>query len=72
MALGWVNASLLSLIVVKRLYRHKVLASTGRREAPHQLIDPLGLGGFGVLVQSKGLTEAQTAQPSERLSLPPA
>lgn len=27
-----------------------------RREAIHQLMNPLGLGGFGVLVQSKGLT----------------
>lgn len=42
-----------------------------RREALHQLIDPLGLGGFGVLVQSKGLTEAQTVQPLKGLSLPP-
>lgn len=25
-----------------------------RRQALHQLIDPLGLGGFGVLIQSKG------------------
>jgi SAM-dependent MidA family methyltransferase len=31
-----------------------------RREALHQLIDPMGLGGFGVLVQGKGLSE--TAQ----------
>ncbi len=28
-----------------------------RREALHKLIDPMGLGGFGVLVQSKGLKE---------------
>jgi SAM-dependent MidA family methyltransferase len=30
-----------------------------RREALHQLINPMGLGGFGVLVQSKGLRENQ-------------
>ncbi|MDF0552920.1 class I SAM-dependent methyltransferase [Kamptonema sp. UHCC 0994] len=30
-----------------------------RREALHQLIDPMGLGGFGVLVQSKGLSEEE-------------
>ena len=41
-----------------------------RREALHQLIDPLGLGGFGVLVQSKGLTEAQAARPLKGL-MPP-
>lgn len=39
-----------------------------RREALHQLISPMGLGGFGVLVQSKGLTEAETAQPLKGLS----
>lgn len=27
-----------------------------RREALHQLLDPMGLGGFGVLVQCKGLS----------------
>ena len=30
-----------------------------RRDTLHQLIDPMGLGGFGVLLQSKGLTEEQ-------------
>jgi SAM-dependent MidA family methyltransferase len=30
-----------------------------RRDALHQLIDPMGLGKFGVLIQSKGLTEQQ-------------
>lgn len=33
-----------------------------RRQALHQLIDPMGLGGFGVLVQSKGLTEDETTK----------
>ncbi len=41
-----------------------------RRDTLHQLIDPIGLGGFGVLVQSKGLTEAETAQPLKGLNLP--
>jgi SAM-dependent MidA family methyltransferase len=41
-----------------------------RRESLHQLIDPLGLGGFGVLVQSKGLTEAGVAHPLKGL-MPP-
>lgn len=40
-----------------------------RREALHQLIDPLGLGGFGVLVQSKGLKAAQR-QHVKGLSFP--
>ncbi|NES82150.1 MAG: class I SAM-dependent methyltransferase [Moorea sp. SIO2B7] len=30
-----------------------------RRDSLHQLIEPHGLGGFGVLVQSKGLTEKE-------------
>lgn len=30
-----------------------------RRDALHQLIDPMGLGGFGVLLQGKELTEAE-------------
>ncbi|OWY68247.1 hypothetical protein B7486_27240 [cyanobacterium TDX16] len=34
-----------------------------RRDALHQLLDPMGLGGFGVLIQSRGLTEAEVAQP---------
>lgn len=41
-----------------------------RRDALHQLIDPTGLGGFGVLVQSKGLSAAETAQSLRGLSLP--
>ena len=30
-----------------------------RRDALHQLIDPMGLGGFNVLIQGKNLTSAQ-------------
>jgi len=33
-----------------------------RREALHSLIDPMGLGGFGVLVQSKGLNPEEGAK----------
>ncbi|MEG5174127.1 class I SAM-dependent methyltransferase [Microcoleus sp. B3-D7] len=43
-----------------------------RREALHQWIDPMGLGGFGVLVQSKGLREEEKsarAKLSHRESL---
>jgi SAM-dependent MidA family methyltransferase len=42
-----------------------------RREALHQLIDPMGLGGFGVLVQSKGLTAEAGEQALKGLSVPP-
>lgn len=41
-----------------------------RRRALHQLIDPTELGGFGVLVQSKGLHQREIAQPLRGLTLP--
>ena len=41
-----------------------------RRDALHQLIDPAGLGGFGVLVQSKGLSESQQGQVLRGLKIP--
>jgi SAM-dependent MidA family methyltransferase len=42
-----------------------------RRDALHQLIDPTGLGGFGVLVQSKGLTKTQKEHSLKGLTIPP-
>ncbi len=33
------------------------------RDALHQLINPMGLGNFSVLIQSKGLTEEENRQP---------
>jgi len=41
-----------------------------QREALHQLMNPMGLGGFGVLVQCRGLTEAEIAYPLKGLSFP--
>lgn len=41
-----------------------------RRQALHSLIDPFGLGKFGVLIQSKGLETAHICQPLKGLSLP--
>ena len=41
-----------------------------RREALHQLIDPMGLGGFGVLVQSKGLREEEKGRILKGLRVP--
>jgi SAM-dependent MidA family methyltransferase len=40
-----------------------------RREALHQLINPLKLGGFGVLVQSKRLAPAEQAHPLRGLQI---
>lgn len=34
-----------------------------RRDALHQLIDPMGLGGFYVLLQAQGLTDSQEQKP---------
>ncbi|MDJ0516380.1 MAG: class I SAM-dependent methyltransferase [Trichodesmium sp. MO_231.B1] len=42
-----------------------------RRDALHSLIDPMGLGNFGVLVQSKGLREEEKKQTLKGLSMPP-
>ncbi|MGJ3246611.1 MAG: class I SAM-dependent methyltransferase [Elainellaceae cyanobacterium] len=42
-----------------------------RREALHALINPMGLGNFGVLIQSKGLSHEETSQPLKGLNIPP-
>lgn len=42
-----------------------------RREALHELMNPMGLGGFGVLIQSKGLTAQEEQQELRGLSVPP-
>ncbi|WP_193197517.1 class I SAM-dependent methyltransferase [Nostoc sp. MG11] len=39
-----------------------------RRDALHQLLDSTGLGGFGVLVQSKGLQEIEASRPLKGLT----
>ncbi|MEA5564261.1 class I SAM-dependent methyltransferase [Anabaena sp. UHCC 0399] len=41
-----------------------------RRESLHQLIDPTGLGNFGVLIQSKGLPKHNTSQTLKGLTVP--
>lgn len=41
-----------------------------RRDALHQLIDPAGLGGFGVLIQSKGLSQEENARSLKGLIQP--
>lgn len=41
-----------------------------RREALHRAIDPMGLGGFGVLVQSKGLREGEKGRILNGLMVP--
>ena len=41
-----------------------------RRESLHALMNPMGLGNFGVLIQSKGLKATQENQPLTGLSAP--
>ncbi|TAD79732.1 MAG: class I SAM-dependent methyltransferase [Oscillatoriales cyanobacterium] len=41
-----------------------------RRDTLHRLIDPSGLGNFGVLIQAKGLTDAERETPLTGLSTP--
>lgn len=41
-----------------------------RRESLHELLNPLGLGGFGVLVQSKGLKDKAISQSLKGLTVP--
>ncbi len=40
-----------------------------RREALHSLINPMGLGNFGVLVQAKNLSPEQSSHPLQGLSV---
>lgn len=42
-----------------------------RREVLQQLINPMGLGNFGVLIQGKGLSEKEIASPLKGLTIPP-
>ncbi len=41
-----------------------------RRDILHQLIGPMGLGSFGVLVQSKGLSESEKQHELKGLTIP--
>ena len=42
-----------------------------RREVLHGLINPMGLGRFGVLLQAKGLTASEQSQVLKGLKIPP-
>ncbi len=41
-----------------------------RRDALHQLIDPMGLGGFEVLLQCQGLTDSEKARSIKGFTIP--
>lgn len=70
--LGWTRQSnfLVCLGLTERLSALSQAAETvdigqvlQRRQALHSLLDPMGLGGFGVLVQAKGLTDSERTHP---------
>jgi len=46
-------------------------ATLQRREALHSLMNPMGLGNFGVLIQSKGLSEEERGRSLKGLKTPP-
>ncbi|MFM2432441.1 MAG: hypothetical protein RLZZ511_3655 [Cyanobacteriota bacterium] len=46
----------------------EILQRLQRRDALYQLINPMGLGNFGVLIQAKGLTDAMRSQPLQGLA----
>lgn len=48
-----------------------VMTIMQRRDALHQLINPMGLGGFGVLIQSKNLTVVENERTLKGLTVPP-
>jgi SAM-dependent MidA family methyltransferase len=45
-------------------------ATLQRREALHSLMNPMGLGNFGVLIQSKGLSEEERGRSLKGLRVP--
>lgn len=51
--------------------KQDVLTIMQRRDALHQLMNPMGLGGFGVLIQSKNLTQNEQEHTLKGLSVPP-
>ena len=50
--------------------RYSISEVLQRRECLHSLIDPMGLGNFGVLLQSKGLSPSQQQIPLKGFCFP--
>jgi SAM-dependent MidA family methyltransferase len=48
----------------------EIIQRLRQRDALHQLINPMGLGNFGVLIQSKGLSRSQSAIALTGLATP--
>jgi SAM-dependent MidA family methyltransferase len=59
----------LAELSMMQLQTHQTVANhLRRREALHLLINPYEMGNFGVLIQGKGLTAAETSYPLRGLS----
>ncbi len=69
MALG-LGDRIAQVTQIAGLSGQQVLDRLKTRDALHRLIDPTGLGGFGVLVQGKGLPPAALAEPLLGLTMP--
>jgi len=69
MALG-LGDRIAALSTENNLENQGIQAVLQRREALHQMIDPMGLGGFGVLAQSKGLTAEEQTKLIKGLRMP--
>jgi hypothetical protein len=48
----------------------EIIQRLRQRDALHQLVNPMGLGNFGVLIQSKGLTRSQSGITLKGLTAP--
>lgn len=70
MALG-LGDRLSALATIQETDTATLQAAIRRRDCLHQLMNPMGLGNFLVLVQGKGLTPAERAQPLKGLQVPP-
>jgi SAM-dependent MidA family methyltransferase len=76
-AVGWTQQGLflMALGLGERIaalsYQEQPISQLlNRREALHQLIEPTGLGNFGVLVQSKGLKNEEALRSLTGLTIP--
>jgi len=69
MALG-LGDRIFSLSNSETFDRSEIQKVLQRRDVLHQMINPMGLGGFGVLVQGKGLSEVEKGHILQGLSVP--
>ncbi len=69
MALG-IGDRIAALGRSERTDAHEVLRRLRQRDALHQLINPMGLGNFGVLIQAKGLEPAMRVHQLKGLDTP--